>query len=96
MTELNIERATATEISALGCAYLTGLVSGIWSSKEELSTLRKVDCVFTPQPQVRPNYSGIMSRWEDAIKRFGGWYHHQPKTNAVSPRISYPSTKTIA
>ncbi|XP_077291808.1 glycerol kinase 5 [Arctopsyche grandis] len=96
MTGLKLERAKATEISALGCAYLTGLVCGIWKSKAELCALRQVDKIFAPQSHVQPSYSSIMIRWEDAIKRFGGWYHHQNKTNAVSPRISYPSVKTIA
>lgn len=50
------------------------LFLGIFSSKEELKSLRKVSTVFTPRPEVKKAYEGTIARWEDAVKRMRGWY----------------------
>ncbi|XP_045452645.1 putative glycerol kinase 5 [Melitaea cinxia] len=74
LTGLCVERPAQVEMSSLGCAHIVGLHLGIFSSKEELKSLRKVSTVFTPRPHVKKAYEGTIARWEDAIKRMRGWY----------------------
>lgn len=74
LTGLRVERPVHVEMSSLGAAFISGLHLGIWKSKEELLSLRKIERVFNPRASVKAHYLPILSRWEDAVKRMSGWY----------------------
>jgi glycerol kinase len=64
MLTSRIVRTDVEEVSALGATLMAGLTVGMWKDADELSSLRKVDKVFTPSM--------------DAQKRdryFRGWRH---------------------
>uniref|UniRef100_A0A8C5MW93 Glycerol kinase 5 n=1 Tax=Leptobrachium leishanense TaxID=445787 RepID=A0A8C5MW93_9ANUR len=63
-----IDKPKHTDMSSLGAAFLAGLAVGLWSSKEELKTLRKSDVVFTPQAKWK-DYETSMNSWEQALQR---------------------------
>jgi glycerol kinase len=75
MLNIKIERSKILEGTALGAAYLAGLASGYWESKDEMIKRRKVDRIFEPcmgEKKRRRLYEG----WEEAIERSFGWGHH--------------------
>ncbi|CAH2089560.1 unnamed protein product [Euphydryas editha] len=102
LTGLRVERPVQVEMSSLGCAHIVGLYLGIFSSKDELKSLRKVSTVFTPRPQVKKAYEVTIARWEDAVKRMRGWYlgnkSSQSKnsvhdsSNSITPQNSFKVT----
>ncbi len=48
MLNIKVERSKILEGTALGAAYLAGLTSGYWESKDEIIKRRKVDRIFEP------------------------------------------------
>jgi glycerol kinase len=56
------------ETTALGAAYLAGLTSGVYGSKEELSALWQVERRFTPQLP-RSEAQALMERWDHAVRQ---------------------------
>ncbi|XP_005106262.1 putative glycerol kinase 5 [Aplysia californica] len=68
-----IDRSDTADMSALGAAYLAGLASGVWSSKEEVESLRKHNRQFEPR-HTWPSYKKLYFKWEDAILRSKKWY----------------------
>ncbi len=46
---IEVEHSGNPETTALGTAFMVGLATGFWKSKEELMTIRKVDKIYTPQ-----------------------------------------------
>ena len=63
-----IERPECVESTALGAAYLAGLSTGFWESKESLAQLRGVDQVFKPQLNEHER-AAMLSRWHDCVNR---------------------------
>lgn len=57
-------RPICQETTALGAAYLAGLATGIFKSKEQIKTLHQVECVFT---------SKITD--EERMERINGWHN---------------------
>ena len=56
------------ELSAIGAAYMAGLSVGIWSNKEEISALRKVQRRYEPvMPQKKRDY--LYEGWKEAVRR---------------------------
>ncbi|KPJ09685.1 Putative glycerol kinase 5 [Papilio machaon] len=84
LTGLRVERPQQVEKSSLGCAHIVGLHLGIFKSKDDIMSLRKIGKVFTPRAHVKKNYEYTFSRWEDAVKRMCGWYTEPRDTQAVS------------
>ncbi|XP_013163208.1 PREDICTED: putative glycerol kinase 5 [Papilio xuthus] len=84
LTGLRVERPEQVEMSSLGCAHIVGLHLGIFKSKDEIISLRKIGKIFTPRAYVKKNYEYTFSRWEDAVKRMCGWYTEPRATQAVS------------
>ncbi|XP_065167019.1 putative glycerol kinase 5 [Atheta coriaria] len=76
MTGIVVERAISSEMSVLGAAYIAGLNTGIWKSREELSKMRRVDCIFRPteDKNVRSAHFREFDTWQKVIERFKGWY----------------------
>ncbi|XP_026494171.2 putative glycerol kinase 5 [Vanessa tameamea] len=99
LTGLRVIRPVEVEMSSLGCAHIVGLHLGIFSSKEELKSLRKIGTVFTPRPQVKKSYEVTVARWEEAVKRMCGWYLGNKSTqyrnsihdssNSIKPQNSF-------
>ncbi|TFE24724.1 glycerol kinase GlpK [Cohnella luojiensis] len=48
MLGVPVERPAVHESTALGAAYLAGLAVGVWSGKEEIRRLKKIERVFEP------------------------------------------------
>lgn len=63
-----IERPKCVESTALGAAYLAGLSSGFWESKESLAQLRGVDQVFKPQLNEHER-AAMLAQWHDCVNR---------------------------
>ncbi|KAK7861772.1 hypothetical protein R5R35_010789 [Gryllus longicercus] len=70
-----VERAAA-ETSALGAAFVAGLATGVWRSREELRALRRVERVFEPRAAVAAEYESVGARWDQAVQRFLAWYSY--------------------
>ncbi|XP_045490665.1 putative glycerol kinase 5 [Pieris rapae] len=93
LTGLKVERPTEVEMSSLGCAHLVGLTLGIFKSKEELKSLRKIGTVFTPRAHVKKSYDVTISRWENAVKRMCGWYtDNKSSQNSISDSSATPQS----
>lgn len=61
-------RPAMIETTALGAAYLAGLTAGVYSDKDELSSLWRVERTF--EPQCDPGRAQeLMSRWEKAVRQ---------------------------
>jgi len=65
-------RPQVVETTALGVAYLAGLATGYWQSKEEIARQWKQEKVFTPV--MDPNKAaGLRRLWQQALERAKGW-----------------------
>lgn len=78
---VRVERAVNSDASAIGVAFIAGVGIGMWTSRDELVKMRKIDRVFEPD-----NRNGIligkrMTAWERALDRFKGWYGHEDMGN---------------
>lgn len=63
-----VVRPTMIETTALGAAYLAGLTAGVYTSKDELSDLWRVERTF--EPQCDPAHAqDLMARWEKAVRQ---------------------------
>lgn len=49
-------------------------VLGVWSGKEELRRLRRVEREFVPNPNNQRAYAPELERWEKAVQRFLAWH----------------------
>jgi glycerol kinase len=49
-------------------------VLGVWSGKEELRRLRRVEREFMPNPNSQRAYAPELERWEKAVQRFLAWH----------------------
>jgi glycerol kinase len=69
---VEVVRPQLLETTALGAAYLAGLSTGFWSSRDELQANARVDRVFEPSmPESRR--SALIARWSKAVDRVRGW-----------------------
>lgn len=66
------QRPSNTETTALGAAYLAGLATGFWSSRQELAEQWKLDREFTPAMDALERDSKYL-RWMSAVERARGW-----------------------
>ncbi|MFA6808099.1 MAG: glycerol kinase GlpK [Eubacteriales bacterium] len=69
---VRVERPQCIETTALGAAYLAGLATKFWASKNELITRYKVNRSFDPEmPEEKRNkyYKG----WQKAVSRVMEW-----------------------
>jgi len=61
-------RPAMIETTALGAAYLAGLTAGVYTDKDELSRLWRVERTF--EPQCDPGHAQeLMARWEKAVRQ---------------------------
>ncbi len=64
-----VERPVIIETTALGAAFLAGLATGVWSSRDELADAWQLDRRFTPGPSDDTSHA----RWRKAVERTKGW-----------------------
>lgn len=72
MIRTPVDRPKMVETTALGAAFLAGLAVGFWKNEEELSELREVDRIFTPQMDVQER-DKLYAGWKKAVKRAMNW-----------------------
>ena len=65
-------RPKVLETTALGAAYLAGLTTNLWKSKEEIASHWQVQKRFEPQMS-RATAADMMSRWREAVSRSRDW-----------------------
>ena len=67
-----VNRPSFVETTAMGAAYLAGLASGYWKSKEEIANNRSTDKIFLPSVCEGLRLSRIKG-WNKAVKYSYGW-----------------------
>ncbi len=68
MLEVPVVRSRASDLSALGAAYLAGLAVGMWKSLEEISRLSRTQDRFEPlMPAAQRNQ--LLNGWTEAVAR---------------------------
>ncbi|MBQ6496550.1 MAG: glycerol kinase GlpK [Firmicutes bacterium] len=63
-----VYRPVCTETTSLGAAYLAGLATGFWKSKEDIVSNWKVDRIFRPQMSDEERET-LLKGWHDAVGR---------------------------
>jgi glycerol kinase len=66
-----VRRPTVQETTALGSAFLAGLATGVWETKEEAASAWSLDREFSPvdREEADRRYAG----WRRAVERSLGW-----------------------
>ena len=67
-----VDRPQITETTALGAAYLAGLATGVWASKEELKKSWQLDTRFTPALD-KKDADKLYKGWRKAVKHAKNW-----------------------
>jgi glycerol kinase len=67
-----VVRPKVLETTALGAAYLAGLYTDVWKSREEIAAQWQMERRFTPQMS-REDAAQLLARWREAVKRSLGW-----------------------
>ena len=72
--DADIERPKVRETTALGAAYLAGLATDFWGSREEIAKRWTLDQKFEPQidADVRER---LLDGWKKSIERAKNWEH---------------------
>jgi glycerol kinase len=65
-------RPRVTETTALGAAFLAGLATGVWSSRDELRAVGEVDARFEPS-MAADEVAHHRAGWRNALSRVGDW-----------------------
>jgi glycerol kinase len=67
-----VVRPTVTETTALGAAYLAGLATGVWASRDQIAQQWKVDRRFEPRMDA-DQAAKLRERWSQAVARAKEW-----------------------
>ena len=67
-----VVRPKVLETTALGAAYLAGLYTDVWKSREEIAAQWQVDRRFTPG-MPRAEAAALLARWREAVSRSLHW-----------------------
>ena len=73
LTGKRLNRFEDTETSAFGVAFVAGLQSNVWKSKQDILTLRKKCQTFHPDQAIREKCLKKYKRWTEACHRFKNW-----------------------
>lgn len=76
MIRTPVDRPKMVETTALGAAFLAGLAVGFWKDETELSSLREVDRIFTPEMDMESR-NKLYAGWKKAVKRSMDWEEHE-------------------
>jgi glycerol kinase len=70
--QLPVLRPKVIETTALGAAYLAGLATGVWTSRDEIAAHARIDRRFEPNlPADRA--AKLRERWDEAVRRSRQW-----------------------
>ncbi len=72
---VGVRRPMIRETTALGAAYLAGLATGVWKSKEELKGLWTHDVQFEPKME-QAEREKLLKGWKKAVSRSLDWLDH--------------------
>ena len=67
-----VVRPRVLETTALGAAYLAGLATGVWTSREQIAKQWKIAKRFEPKMK-RDEAERRMEEWKRALERARGW-----------------------
>jgi len=67
-----VVRPKILETTALGAAYLAGLHTGVWASREEIAAQWQMDRRFEPQLSAAAA-GALLGRWHEAVQRALRW-----------------------
>jgi len=67
-----VEVPKVSETTALGAAYLAGLATGFWQSRDELAKKWQLSQRYAPSMDDATR-NGLQSRWLKAVERAKGW-----------------------
>ena len=67
-----VRRPMIRETTALGCANLAGLATGVWKDREEIKGLWKCDLTFQPKMD-ETRREKLLTDWHRAVERSRGW-----------------------
>jgi glycerol kinase len=73
--QVPVVRPKVIETTALGAAYLAGLATGFWKSRDEVQCAWKADRTFEPRLGA-DEAAHRRSRWAEALKRACDWEEH--------------------
>ena len=69
-------RPAIRETTALGAAYLAGLATGVWKSREEISHLWNCNQLFEPKMEAAQR-DKLVKGWHKAVGRSQDWADHE-------------------
>ncbi|MGZ7078376.1 MAG: glycerol kinase GlpK, partial [Thermoanaerobaculia bacterium] len=67
-----VVRASVSETTALGAAYLAGLATGFWRSEDEIDAMWKASRIFEPRINAASR-AATLERWREAVERSKKW-----------------------
>ena len=67
-----VYRPENTETTVTGAAFLAGLATGFWKSKDEIKNVWKINRVFTPSMDSSDRKKGY-ALWQKAVERSRSW-----------------------
>jgi glycerol kinase len=68
LLDIPVERPKMIESTALGAAFLAGLATGVWKSRDEIRKTHKIEKRFTPKMDSATRES-MLARWKRALER---------------------------
>jgi glycerol kinase len=71
-----VEVPQITETTALGAAYLAGLATGFWESREELDARWKMSRRYEPQMSEEER-ERLHKQWQEAVERARDWIREE-------------------
>lgn len=72
MLNAEVVRPKNIETTAQGAAFLAGLATGFWKSKDEVAQIRKIDRTFEPN-MTEDTRQRLYNGWKKAVKRSMDW-----------------------
>ena len=72
LLDVPVVRPDVAETTALGAAYLAGLATGFWESKEQIAQQWQVDARFVPAGDSDAVKAGVKG-WQKAVERSKDW-----------------------
>ena len=70
-----VQRPAIRETTALGAAYLAGLATGVWKSREEITHLWSCNQLFEPK-MGETQREELLEGWHKAVGRSQDWAKH--------------------
>lgn len=65
---MEVEHSQNPETTALGAAFIAGLTTGFWDSRENIKEIRKVDRIYKPRMSEEKRKK-LYNAWKDIIRR---------------------------